>query len=323
MHGLSRARSTTAAPPHPRLRQASRLSPPHPLRRGRGGNARGGSHVHCCPVDGLDTRLYPCGIANGYAVDIHRGLPTRAEKTRPGVPRPLASRTGTRREPAHIHRVGAGSWSRGVTTPVPLVYLPVSLTGPGPSGSPKRPDSRGCSHLAADPRLGLPPASPHRYDGKAMDGLTPPSGKPAPRGALSGRLFRAASRRTRPCCPGFLSPFGAPAFASWTILFPPGNSASLTVGLSAALVPRPDPGPGFPRSAGTRHDREGWPLYAPGATVSTRPGKCPRPPPAASQRPAPAPRHHDPSAGAHLNEASSRVHSRSPVLWGVRSLPGL
>jgi hypothetical protein len=60
-------------------------------------------------------------------------------------------------------------------------------------------------------------------------------------------------------------------------------------------------------------------LYAPGAAVSTRPGKCPQPPPAASQRPAPAPRQRDPSAEAHLNEASSRVHSRSPV----RSSPHL
>jgi hypothetical protein len=53
-------------------------------RAGRGTIANG-SHVHCCPVDGLDTRLYPCGLANGYAVDIHRGLPTQAEQTRPGV----------------------------------------------------------------------------------------------------------------------------------------------------------------------------------------------------------------------------------------------
>jgi hypothetical protein len=60
-------------------------------------------------------------------------------------------------------------------------------------------------------------------------------------------------------------------------------------------------------------------LYATEAAVSTRLGKCPQPPPAASQRPAPAPRQHDPSAGAHLNEASSRIHSRSPV----RSSPHL
>src|SRR5436305_11861314 len=31
----------------------------------------------------------------------------------------------------------AGTSSRGVTTPVSLVYLPVSLTAPGPSGSPE------------------------------------------------------------------------------------------------------------------------------------------------------------------------------------------
>ena len=57
---------------------------------------------------------------------------------------------------------------------------------------------------------------------------------------VSGQLSRAAARRTRPYCPGFPSPFGTPAFASWTILFPPGSSASLAVGLPAALT-RPDP----------------------------------------------------------------------------------
>ena len=53
----------------------------------------------------------------------------------------------THRLPAHIRRVRAGDQSRGVTTPVSLVYLPVSLTGPDPSGS-ARPTRlrRGCSH---------------------------------------------------------------------------------------------------------------------------------------------------------------------------------
>ena len=31
--------------------------------RRRRGTDTDGSHVHCCPVDGLGTRLYPCGIA--------------------------------------------------------------------------------------------------------------------------------------------------------------------------------------------------------------------------------------------------------------------
>ena len=39
-------------------------------------------------VNGLGTRLYPCGIADGYAVDFHRGLPAQTVKTRPEVLRP-------------------------------------------------------------------------------------------------------------------------------------------------------------------------------------------------------------------------------------------
>jgi hypothetical protein len=34
---------------------------------GARGADTGGSHVHCCPVDGLGTRLYPCGIATATA----------------------------------------------------------------------------------------------------------------------------------------------------------------------------------------------------------------------------------------------------------------
>ncbi len=57
-----------------------------------------------------------------------------------------------RRIPAQIRRIRAGKPSRGVTTPVSLVYLPVSLTGPGPSGSaePAR-LCRGCSHPSRRP----------------------------------------------------------------------------------------------------------------------------------------------------------------------------
>ena len=43
--------------------------------------------------------------------------------------------TVTHRTPARIHRVRAGRRSRGFTTPVPHVHLPVLLTRPGPSGS--------------------------------------------------------------------------------------------------------------------------------------------------------------------------------------------
>ena len=127
----------------------------------------------------------PLRLRHGYAVDIHRGLPTQAKQTRSGVLRPLW-RTDTHRSPAHIHRVRAGNQSRGVTTPVSLVYLPVSLTGPDPSGS-ARPARlrRGCSH---PPRqLPAPVASsftpPLRRQGDG--GLSPPSETTAPHGARS------------------------------------------------------------------------------------------------------------------------------------------
>jgi hypothetical protein len=52
--------------------------------------SKGGSHVHCHPVDGLGTRLYPCGIANGYCRrPFTVGLQTQAHQTQPEVPRPV------------------------------------------------------------------------------------------------------------------------------------------------------------------------------------------------------------------------------------------
>ncbi len=62
---------------------------------------------------------------------------------------------------------------------------------------------------------------------------------------------------------GFPLPFGSVAaaatvlaLASWSVLFPPGGSAFLTVGLLAAQTLSE-----FPRSAGSRCVRGGWPLY--------------------------------------------------------------
>ena len=48
--------------------------------------------------------------------------------------------------------------------------------------------------LPCDPRIRLPPASPHRYHGEEMDGLSPPYVTIAPRGA--GR-FGSAKRQQR------------------------------------------------------------------------------------------------------------------------------
>jgi len=40
------------------------------------GTARDGSRVHSKPIDQLGVQLYSGSIANGYAADFHRGLPT-------------------------------------------------------------------------------------------------------------------------------------------------------------------------------------------------------------------------------------------------------
>ena len=63
-------------------------------------------------------------------------------------------------------------WARryrcAISLPLPRVYLSVSLTGPDPSGSPEPTRlCRGCSHLPRRSPDRLPPASPHRHDGRA------------------------------------------------------------------------------------------------------------------------------------------------------------
>src|ERR1017187_1945405 len=212
---LSRARSTTAAPPHPRLRQASRLSIPVSLARRRVWNARGWFPRSLSSDQRVRHPALPLRHRHGYAVDLHRGLQTQAKQTQPEVPLPLAAgRVRTANQPESTG-FRAGIRSRGVTEPISHVYLPVSLTAPAPSGStePTR-LCRGCSRPHRRPpaqasssftpplrrrgdggitppsetsaprgALRLPPASPHRCDGEEMDGLSPPSATTAPRGA--------------------------------------------------------------------------------------------------------------------------------------------
>jgi len=88
---------------------------------------------------------------------------------------------GAHRNPARIHRIRAGDKSRGVTQPVPRVYLSVSLTAPGPSGSaePAR-LCRGCSR------------PPRRPPDQAASSFTPP-----PRRQGDGRSLTSIRKRQR------------------------------------------------------------------------------------------------------------------------------
>src|ERR1039458_3534596 len=56
-----------SAPPAPSAGVAP-IPPLNPWNGPKTGTYAGGSHVHCCPVDGLGIRLYPCGIATATAV---------------------------------------------------------------------------------------------------------------------------------------------------------------------------------------------------------------------------------------------------------------
>ncbi len=112
---------------------------------------------------------------------------------------------------------------------------------------------------------------------------------------------------------GFPSPFGVSALASWVIQRPLGSCTFLTVGLPAESTAGPQ------RGCHVAHEQDstgqGAP-FTPGTVVRSRPATTLRPAPAAFQRPVPtAPLTH-PIGGGHLHEASSGVHSRSPITPG-------
>jgi hypothetical protein len=81
---------------------------------------------------------------HGYAAGFHRGLPASDLKPAREFPARHEERVRTAIQPISTGLELAGNL-RSVTALVPLVHLPVSLAGPGPSGSagPSR-RCRGC-----------------------------------------------------------------------------------------------------------------------------------------------------------------------------------
>ena len=87
-----------------------------------------------------------------------RHPPGSSPPARPPCRQPTPA--GAHRHPAHISRIEAGQVSRGVTTPVPCVYLPASLTGPAHRAVLNRLDFvAAASTLPGIPQVRLPPAS--------------------------------------------------------------------------------------------------------------------------------------------------------------------
>ena len=126
----------------------------------------------------------PLRHRHDYAVDIHHGLLAPASNTEPGAPHSTCG-VGAHRIPAQIRRVRAGVASRGVTAPVPRVYLPVLLTGPDPSGSTESARlRRGCSH------------PPQRLPGMAASSFGPTATTAGRRRSLTSVRTTRASWRT-------------------------------------------------------------------------------------------------------------------------------
>jgi len=67
---------------------------------GARGTDTDGSHVYCCPVDGLGTRLYPCGIATATAAgnSPRPPIPDLKDPDKSSPPRP-AGRVRTAPQP--------------------------------------------------------------------------------------------------------------------------------------------------------------------------------------------------------------------------------
>ena len=175
----ARPRSTTAAPPH-----ACASADDAPIQSAPPDETAARNATRMVPTF---IALRSTGLAPGFAPAassrLRRGLsrwPPRRDAIRPawefpGLTRPRP--TSTHRHAADIHRIGAGDTSRGFTCSTGSSRTPsVSLTRPGPSGSPGPSRlCRGCSHLPrhlpsqAAASFARPPRRPDD------EGLAPPS----------------------------------------------------------------------------------------------------------------------------------------------------
>ena len=232
-----------SAPPAPSAGNAP-IRPPSAWQAGRKRNARGRFPRSLSSGQRVRHPALPLRPRHGYAAAIHRDLRAQAIETLPRVPRPPPQRTGTHREPAQIHRVRAGVLSRDVTQPVPLVYLPASLTTPGPSGSPRPPRlCRGCSH---PPRRSPAQAASSftlllRQQGD--EGLSPPNGQTAPRGALTSST---PSLMTRAGGPARATPEPAAVTTTTPNKPPAGSCTSTSPGITRGPHPPTAPTPPDP-----------------------------------------------------------------------------
>ncbi len=161
-----------SATPRPSQRTTRLLTAGPAGRKVRSG--RDASHVHRVPVVGLGAQLCPCGLATSTPQPFLVASPPSTSPGK-GVAHPAGRAPHPGPYPPDLSRCHL---LRGVTTLVPHVHLPVSLAGPGPSGSasPSR-RCQGCSHpprrLPAQAALSFTALLRQAGD----EGLPPPSGQ--------------------------------------------------------------------------------------------------------------------------------------------------
>jgi len=146
----------------PRQHRPATGLPADQLVAGRGGDRRGGSHVHSLTV-GRDRRpAMPLQHRHGYAADLHRGLPA-SDITQPRSSPHRRVRAALQPRSARFELVGL---LRSVQPLVPHVRLSVLLAGPGPSGSagPSRRCQGCCPPSPSSQGSGCPQLQPTRCD---------------------------------------------------------------------------------------------------------------------------------------------------------------
>jgi hypothetical protein len=172
-----------SAPPAP----SAGVAPIRPCLPGREAGRNGHGRFPRSLLSGRRARhpALPLRHRHGYAAAFHRGLPSQAGQTRTGVPRPVMRRRVRAADQPESTGFRAGGTLRGATAPVPRVYLPASLTAPGPSGStgPAR-LCQGCSR------------PPRRPPGRAALSFTPPLRRQGDGGLSPPSENSSASRRT-------------------------------------------------------------------------------------------------------------------------------
>src|SRR3954453_19252192 len=176
------------------------VRPARPDLAGRAaGQLRGGSHVHHLTVRRDRRPAIPRRPRHDYPAALHRGLRPGQPWTWPKFPRRLfvltevrtADRPRSARFEPTFHFRGFHHWF------LHTYACPSRLPGPGRLAVPTRPVVVGAAPTTLDTsRARLPPASSGRCDGPNEEGLPPPCGHAAPRGA-PGWSTRSSSSAPR------------------------------------------------------------------------------------------------------------------------------